>query len=223
MSVKINETWRVALANEWEKPYFQTIKSFLVAEKQAGKTIYPAGNSMFNAYDTTPFDAVKVVILGQDPYHGAGQAMGLAFSVPDGVRVPPSLVNVFKEMHSDLGIVPTKSGDLTRWATQGVFLLNTALTVEAGKANSHSKIGWQNFIDATIKAISEQREGVVFMLWGNPAKAKKVLIDTEKHLVLEAAHPSPLAGNAFQGCKHFSQANAYLQSQGKTGIEWGDE
>lgn len=218
--VKIEETWRVALADEWEKPYFQAIKAFLKQEKEAGKLVYPAGSLLFNAFDTTPLDAVKVVILGQDPYHGAGQAMGLSFSVPDGVRIPPSLVNVYKELKTDLHIDPSPSGNLTHWAKQGVFLLNTALTVEANRANSHGKIGWQTFTDAVIRTISTQRENVVFMLWGNPAKAKKTLINPEKHLVLEAAHPSPLAGNAFQGCQHFSQANHYLQQHNQQAIAW---
>jgi uracil-DNA glycosylase len=218
--IKINETWRIALDAEWEEPYFQDIKAFLREQKAAGKTIYPAGKLLFNAFDTTPLPNVRVVILGQDPYHGANQAMGLSFSVPDGVRVPPSLVNVYKELKNSLNITPPQSGDLTRWAEQGVFLLNTALTVEAGKAGSHSKIGWQLFTDAVIRAVSKHCENVVFMLWGNHAKAKRVLIDTTKHCVLEAAHPSPLAGNAFQGCNHFVAANDYLLAKQKEPIIW---
>ena len=220
MSIKIDPTWHAALATEFEQPYFTEISTFLRTEKAAGKVIYPPGSLIFNAFDTTPFDAVKVVILGQDPYHGAGQAMGLSFSVPDGVKLPPSLRNVYKELATDVGIAPSQSGNLTGWATQGVFLLNASLTVAAGQANSHQKIGWQTFTDAVIRQLSERREGLVFMLWGGFAKAKKSLIDPQKHLILEAAHPSPLAGNAFLGNHHFSQANAYLVANGRLPIDW---
>jgi uracil-DNA glycosylase len=220
MSIKIAPTWHAALIAEFEQPYFTALTAFLREAKAAGKVIYPPGNLIFNAFDTTPFEAVKVVILGQDPYHGAGQAMGLSFSVPDGVKLPPSLRNVYKELATDVGVVPSQSGNLTAWAAQGVFLLNASLTVEAGQANSHQKIGWHSFTDAVIQQLSARREGLVFMLWGGFAKAKKSLIDPEKHLILESAHPSPLAGNAFLGNHHFSQANAYLVANGQSPINW---
>lgn len=218
--VKIEESWKLKLAEEFEQPYFQSLIQLLKTEKAAGKIIYPPGSQIFNAFDTTPFDNVKVVILGQDPYHNPGEAMGLSFSVPKGIRTPPSLQNIYKEIQSDLGFPIPSHGDLTTWAQQGVFLLNAILTVQKNVAASHQKSGWQLFTDAVIRKISQDTEGVVFMLWGNFAKKKKELIDTSKHLVLEAVHPSPLAGNGFQGCKHFSQANAYLVSKGKTPINW---
>ena len=219
-NVKIGESWKVALADEFQQPYFADIKAFLVKEKQAGKTIYPPGSLIFNAFNTTPIDKVKVVILGQDPYHGPNQAMGLSFSVPQGEKVPASLKRIYKELASDIDVfqIPTH-GDLTNWANQGVFLLNAGLTVEHKKANSHKKIGWHKFTDAVIKNISEKREGIVFLLWGNFARQKKELIDTSKHHVLEAPHPSPLA-RGFLGCKHFSQCNALLEQQGKEAINW---
>jgi uracil-DNA glycosylase len=217
-TIQIEPSWHDALQSEFEQPYFQEIKSFLMTERAAGKTIYPPGGLIFNAFNSTPFQQVKVVILGQDPYHGAGEAMGLSFSVPQGVRTPPSLQNIYKELVTDIdGFAIPKHGDLTAWAAQGVLLLNAMLTVEANKAGSHKDIGWQKFTDAVIKTLSAQREGIVFMLWGNYAKGKKLLIDTSKHLVLEAAHPSPLAKGAFFGSKPFSQANAYL---GEQGIDW---
>jgi uracil-DNA glycosylase len=220
-SVQIEQSWYDALEQEFEQPYFQAIKSFLLAEKTAGKTIYPQGQLIFNAFNTTPFQAVKVVILGQDPYHGAGEAMGLSFSVPQGVRTPPSLQNIYKELQTDIaGFTPPKHGDLTNWAHQGVLLLNAMLTVEANKAGSHKDIGWQKFTDAVIKNLSDKRENVVFLLWGNFAKGKKVLIDTSKHLVLEAAHPSPLAKGAFFGSQPFSQTNVYLKEKGLGEIHW---
>lgn len=219
-NVQIEDSWKAVLAPEFQQPYFAEIKSFLVAAKQAGKTIYPPGPLIFNAFNQTPFERVRVVILGQDPYHNPGEAMGLSFSVPKGVRTPPSLVNIYKEIKRDLGITPPNHGDLSSWAAQGVLLLNAMLTVEAGKAGSHQKIGWQSFTDAVIRTISDQKDGVVFMLWGNFAKSKKVLIDTSKHLVLESAHPSPLAGDAFQGCGHFSKANEYLSARGDEKIDW---
>ncbi|MBL7827928.1 MAG: uracil-DNA glycosylase [Saprospiraceae bacterium] len=219
-NVQIEESWKTVLAEEFQKPYFAAIKSFLVEAKKANKTVYPPGPLIFNAFNKTPFDQVKIVILGQDPYHNPGEAMGLCFSVPKGVRVPPSLVNIYKEINSELGIEPAKHGDLTHWAEQGVLLLNAMLTVEGGKPASHQGIGWQTFTDAVIKTISDQKEGVVFMLWGNFAKGKKALIDPSKHFVLEAAHPSPLAGNAFQGCGHFAYANKILETQGKEPIDW---
>lgn len=218
---QIDASWLNVLRDEFQKPYFADIKQFLLQQKQQGITIYPSGQLIFNAFNLSPFDQTKVVILGQDPYHGQGQAMGLSFSVPDGVKPPPSLVNIYKELESDIsGFVPPRHGNLSAWARQGVFLLNAILTVEAGKAASHQRIGWQHFTDAAIDALSQQREGLVFMLWGNFAKAKRARIDTQKHLVLEAAHPSPLAGNAFSGCRHFSQTNAYLVKQGLLPIDW---
>lgn len=219
-NVRIEESWKQALAAEFEQPYFQGLISFVKAEKSAGKTIYPPGSLIFNAFNTTPFDQVKVVILGQDPYINTGEAMGLSFSVPKGVRIPPSLRNIYKELATDLNISPANHGDLTHWAQQGVFLLNAVLTVEHKKSRSHQKKGWETFTDAVIKAISNQREGVVFMLWGNFARNKRVLIDAAKHLILEAAHPSPLAGGAYFGSRHFSQANTFLESKGKRPIDW---
>jgi uracil-DNA glycosylase len=219
-NVQIEPQWKAALSDEFDKPYFAEIKQFLVAEKAAGKVIFPPGPLIFNAFNKTPFDQVKVVILGQDPYHNPGEAMGLSFSVPKGKRVPPSLVNIYKEIHADLDLPIPSHGDLSAWAEQGVLLLNAMLTVESGKPASHQKIGWQSFTDAVIHTLSEKREGLVFMLWGNFAKGKKALIDANKHTVLEAAHPSPLAGNAFQGCRHFSKANAALTQNGKTPINW---
>ncbi len=218
--VKIEESWKEALKDEFQKPYFSEIKKLLVDAKKEGKIIYPKGSLIFNAFDTTPLDRVEVVILGQDPYHGPGQAMGLSFSVPNNVAVPASLKNIYKEINRDLGVVIPKHGDLSNWAKQGVFLLNAMLTVEHRQAGSHKKIGWQKFTDAVIKTISDRCEGVVFMLWGNFAKSKKVLIDEIKHYVLESAHPSPLAGSGFQGCGHFSKANDLLEKQGKKVIDW---
>ena len=217
--VNIHPTWREALRHEFEQPYFAAIKAFLQSEIQAGKTIYPKGKDIFKAFDTTPFGEVKVVILGQDPYHNPGEAMGLSFSVPKGKRVPPSLQNIYKEIHSDLGLPIPNHGDLTHWAEQGVLLLNAMLTVEHGNAGSHKKIGWQTFTDAVIQTLSEHSEGLVFMLWGNFAKSKKVFIDETKHYVLDAPHPSPLA-RGFNGNKHFSTANELLEKQGKRPIDW---
>lgn len=219
-NVKIEESWKKVLKDEFEQPYFQALANFLRAEKSAGKKIYPPGSLIFNAFNTTPFNDVKVVILGQDPYHNPGEAMGLSFSVPHGVRTPPSLQNIYKELHADLGVPIPRHGDLTKWAEQGVFLLNAMLTVEHRKAGSHKDAGWQNFTDAVIRKLSEKREGLVFMLWGSFARSKKVLIDPNRHLVLEAAHPSPLARGAYFGSRHFSKANQYLQQRGKTPIDW---
>jgi uracil-DNA glycosylase len=219
-NVKIEESWKAALSDQFEQPYFQGIATFLRKAKADGKTIYPPGPLIFNAFNTTPFEQVKVVILGQDPYHRPGEAMGLSFSVPRGVRIPPSLKNIYKELHEDLGVPIPNHGDLTKWAEQGVFLLNAMLTVERSQAGSHKKIGWQNFTDAVIRKLSDDREGLVFMLWGNFAKRKKELIDEDKHLVLEAAHPSPLAGGAYFGSRHFSQANRYLEEHGREAIDW---
>ena len=218
---KIEASWLTALGQEFQQPYFAAIKQYLVKEKQAGKIIYPPGSLIFNAFNKVPFDQVKVVILGQDPYKNPGEAMGLSFSVPKGIRVPPSLRNIYKELAMDIeGFVAPNHGDLTSWAEQGVLLLNATLTLEHKKSNSHSKIGWQRFTDAVIKKLSNDRSGVVFMLWGNFAKSKASLIDESKHLVLKAAHPSPLAGGAFFGNKHFSQANAYLRNQNLSSIDW---
>ncbi len=220
MNVKIEPTWKEALAGEFEKPYFADLVRFLHGEKAAGKTIYPPGSQIFKAFELTPVPQVKVVILGQDPYHGPGQAMGLSFSVPDGVPAPPSLVNIFREIESDLGIRMSGRPNLENWARQGVLLLNAMLTVQAGAAGSHSRIGWQEFTDAVIRYISDHCDGVVFLLWGNFARSKKELIDTSRHYVLEAAHPSPLARGAFFGCRHFSKTNEILLSEGKTPINW---
>ncbi len=218
--VKIEESWRIVLQPEFDQAYFNALIQFLKGEKAKGKTIYPPGALIFNAFDTTPLSGLKVVILGQDPYIRPNQAMGLSFSVPKGIRTPPSLKNIYKELNTDLGTPIVDHGDLTAWANQGVFLLNAALTVEAGKSGTHLKNGWGQFTDAVIRLISEKKENIVFMLWGNFAKAKGELIDDSKHLVLKAAHPSPMAGGAFFGNKHFSQANAYLESKGLGGIDW---
>ncbi|HFA49708.1 MAG TPA: uracil-DNA glycosylase [Bacteroidetes bacterium] len=220
MAVKIEASWQALLKGEFEQPYFKDITTFIRKEMAAGKTVYPPGPLIFNAFNTTPVEKVKVVVLGQDPYIKPGQAMGLSFSVPKGVAVPPSLKNIYKELHTDLGCPIPNHGDLTKWAEQGVFLLNASLTVERGKSNSHAKSGWHRFTDAVIQHISNKKEGIVFMLWGNFAKKKAALIDPFKHLVLEAAHPSPLAGGAYFGSKHFSKANEYLATQGKETIDW---
>lgn len=220
MDVKIEQSWKEALAGEFGKPYFASLVSFLRNEKAAGKVIYPPGSQIFRAFDLTPVQNVKVVILGQDPYHGPGQAHGLSFSVPSGVPAPPSLKNIFKEIETDLGVRMSGHPNLESWARQGVLLLNAVLTVRAAEAASHSRIGWQEFTDAVIKYISDNCEGVVFMLWGNFARGKSELIDHSRHCVLEAAHPSPLARGAFFGCRHFSQANNYLLSTSRTPINW---
>ena len=220
MDVKIEESWKRVLAPEFEKPYFQELARQLHEEKRAGRTIYPPGPLIFNAFNLTPFDQVKVVIIGQDPYHGPGQAEGLSFSVPHGMPLPPSLVNIYKEIETDLGVTLHKDGSLRGWAEQGVFLLNAVLTVRAGQPTSHSRIGWAELTDAVIRTLSDRREGLVFLLWGNFARSKRELIDTGRHTVLEAAHPSPLARGAFFGCRHFSQTNRILQSQGLAPIDW---
>ena len=210
MDVKIESSWKQALQSEFEQPYFAELVRFLHQEKQAGRVIFPPGGQIFKAFELTPLDRVKVVILGQDPYHGYGQAMGLSFS----------LKNIFKEIEDDLGIRMSGSPDLQPWARQGVLLLNAILTVRSGEAASHSGIGWQPFTDAVIRCISDRCEGVVFLLWGNFARSKRALIDTSRHYVLEAPHPSPLARGAFFGCRHFSQTNRILAAQGKTPINW---
>ena len=220
MEVRIEQSWKNALAGEFGKPYFESLVRFLYAEKAAGKIIYPPGSQIFRAFDLTPVEQVKVVILGQDPYHGPGQAHGLSFSVSEGVPAPPSLKNIFKEIESDLGVKMSGYPNLEKWARQGVLLLNAVLTVRSGEAASHGKIGWQEFTDAVIRYISDNCEGVVFMLWGNFARTKAELIDRSRHVVLEAAHPSPLARGAFFGCRHFSRANAALTATGRTPIDW---
>lgn len=217
---QIAESWKAVLNEEFQKPYFAQLKQFLV-EERASQVIYPPGSLIFNAFNQTPFDKVSVVILGQDPYHGEMQAHGLSFSVPQGVKAPPSLVNIFKELQSDLGIPIPKHGNLEAWAKQGVLLLNATLTVRANQAGSHQKRGWENFTDAVIAQLSAQRQGLVFLLWGRYAHAKSDLIDKNKHFILTAAHPSPLSAyNGFMGCKHFSKTNQLLLQQGKQAIEW---
>jgi uracil-DNA glycosylase len=219
-TIRIESSWKSQLREEFAKPYFAQIKQFLASEKAAGKTIYPPGPRIFSAFDHTPFQAVRVVIIGQDPYHGPGQAMGLCFSVPKHMPVPASLKTIYKEQVRDLGIQQPHHGDLTSWTTQGVFLLNAILTVERNQAGSHSKIGWHLFTDAVIRTLSDQRDGLIFLLWGNFARTKKLLIDQQKHTVMEAAHPSPLAGGAFMGCGHFSRVNEIFQSRNEPPIQW---
>ncbi|MBW6421442.1 uracil-DNA glycosylase [Rhizobium sp. XQZ8] len=219
--IKLEESWKFALEAEFSDPYMAELKRFLVAEKQAGKHIFPKGSEYFRALDLTPLDEVKVVILGQDPYHGQGQAHGLCFSVKPGVRIPPSLVNIYKEMQSDLGIPPANHGFLEHWAEQGVLLLNSVLTVEEGKAAAHQGKGWERFTDAVIRTVNDECDGVVFILWGSYAQKKAAFVDTERHLVIKSAHPSPLsAHNGFLGSRPFSKANEYLQSIGKDPVDW---
>lgn len=221
MDVKIEPSWKAVLKHEFTKPYFLQVATHLKTEKATGTTVYPPGQLIFNAFNTTPFNEVKVVILGQDPYHNAGQAHGLSFSVPDGVPPPPSLVNIYKELHTDIGLPIPKTGNLTRWAQQGVFLLNAILTVRANEPASHSKIGWMDFTDAVIKKLSAEKSGLVFLLWGKFAQEKQVLIDETKHTVLKAAHPSPFsADKGFFGCRHFSRTNEVLMKQGLAPIDW---
>jgi uracil-DNA glycosylase len=221
MDVKIEPSWKRAMKEEFEKDYFPQIAQHIKTEKSQGKIIYPPGSFIFNAFNTTPVDKVKVVILGQDPYHGAGQAHGLCFSVQNGVPPPPSLINIFKELQNDIGITIPNHGNLTRWAEQGVFLLNASLTVRAGEPMSHSKIGWATFTDSVIKRISDLKKNVVFLLWGKFAQEKRILIDESKHLILRSVHPSPLSAfGGFFGCKHFSKTNEYLVSKGIDPIDW---
>lgn len=219
-NVQIASPWLEALQAEFSASYFEHLVSTLKQKKLAGTTIYPPGPFIFNAYNSTMPDDVKVVLIGQDPYHNEGEAMGLSFSVPKGIKIPPSLKNIYKELTNDVGFTPPDHGDLSAWAHQGVFLLNACLTVEKNKAGSHKDLGWQTFTDKTIAYLSTHRQHLVFMLWGNFAKSKMPLIDAGKHLVLTAAHPSPLAGNAFQGCKHFSKTNEFLIRHSKTPIQW---
>ena len=220
VDLQIDPSWKHVLHDEFQKSYFPQLNAFLVEEEQR-YTVYPAGPNIFNAFNTTPFEKVKVVILGQDPYHGPNQAHGLAFSVQDGIPFPPSLQNIFKELCDDIGCEMPLSGNLTKWAEQGVFLLNTVLTVRAGQAHSHKEQGWERFTDAVIRSISGQKEHVVFILWGKPAQMKASMIDGRKHLILRAPHPSPLSAyRGFFGSKPFSRTNAYLQANGMTPIDW---
>ena len=220
MDVQIEPSWKRHLAAEFEKPYFANLTDFVRREYRAG-TCYPPGRLIFNAFNLCPFDRVKVVIIGQDPYHGPGQAHGLCFSVNDGVPFPPSLQNIFKEIHDELGTPVPQSGNLTRWAEQGVLLLNATLTVRDHQAGSHQRQGWEEFTDAAIKALAEEREHLVFILWGAYAQKKGAFIDRSRHLVLSSAHPSPLSAyHGFFGNRHFSRANAYLEQHGETPIKW---
>ena len=220
MNVKIEETWKVRLQSEFDKPYFGLLTDFVRREYRQG-TVYPPGSLIFNAFNLCPFDRVKVVIIGQDPYHGPGQAHGLCFSVCDGVPFPPSLQNIFKELEADLGVACPPSGNLTRWARQGVLLLNATLTVRAHQAGSHQGKGWEELTDAAIRALAEEREHLVFILWGAYAQRKGAFISRTRHLVLTSAHPSPLSAyHGFFGSRPFSQTNAYLVAHGQTPIEW---
>lgn len=220
MSIQLEASWLAKLQNEFEQPYMKVLKSFLVEEKKQ-HAVYPPGNEIFNAFEYTPFDACRVVILGQDPYHGPGQAHGLSFSVRKGVKPPPSLKNIFKELHSDLAIPISEHGELTHWAKQGILLLNTVLTVRHRQANSHKNKGWETFTDAVIRTLNADKSGVVFVLWGKKAQDKASMIDEDKHLILRSAHPSPYAAaNGFFGSKPFSRINSYLSSRGDTGIDW---
>ena len=218
---QIEESWKKVLADEFTLPYIIELKKFLVQEKMLGKTIYPQGNKIFAAFDYTPFDKTRVVIIGQDPYHGVGQANGLCFSVSDGIKPPPSLVNIFKELATDLGIPIPNHGNLEKWAKQGVLLLNATLTVEANLPGSHQGKGWETFTGKIIQKLSKEKENLVFLLWGKFAQEKKALIDESKHCILKAAHPSPLSAHAgFFGCRHFSKTNEYLVSKGIDPVNW---
>ncbi len=222
MAANLHPSWQAVLAPEFEKEYMQHLKAFLLQEKQQGYTIFPKNEEVFNAFNHTPFDQVKIVIIGQDPYHGTGQAHGLSFSVKKGVPIPPSLQNIYKELQTDIpGFTYPSHGELTYWADQGVLLLNATLTVRANQAGSHQHKGWEQFTDQAMASLSSKREGIVFMLWGRYAQQKESLIDTNKHFVLKAAHPSPFSAyNGFFGCKHFSQANVILAKEGKQSINW---
>lgn len=218
--IKMNNDWKEFLKDEFEKKYFLDLKKQYINALNQHSIIYPPANLIFNAFNLCPLEELKIIILGQDPYHQPKQAMGLSFSVPKGIEIPPSLKNIYKELQNNLNIIPSKSGDLSSWAKQGILLLNSILSVEANKAASHSSWGWQEFSDAVISKLSKEKSGLVFMLWGNYAKNKKILIDATKHLILEAAHPSPLAKSGFLGCKHFSKANEFLKKLGKKPIDW---
>ncbi len=215
----IDESWKTLLSEQFKAPYFAELKKFLIQEKKQF-VVYPPGPQIFSAFNRTPFSKVKVVIIGQDPYHGPGQANGLCFSVAEGIKSPPSLKNIFKELNTDLGISIPYSGNLEPWADQGVLLLNAVLTVRANTPGSHQKKGWETFTDAVIKAISDNKKGVVFLLWGNFAHTKEALINDKKHFILKAAHPSPLARGAFFGCKHFSKTNRILETESIAPIDW---
>ena len=220
-TIALEDSWKSALSTEFEQPYMQRLKNFLIERKQMGKRIFPRGSEYFRALDLTPLTDVKVVILGQDPYHGAGQAHGLCFSVQPGIRIPPSLVNIYKELQADLGIVPPRHGFLEHWARQGVLLLNSVLTVEEAQAASHQGKGWETFTDAVIRKVNDDCDAVVFILWGAYAQRKAAFVDTSRHLVLKSPHPSPLsAHNGFFGCHHFSKANAFLEEHGRSPIDW---
>ncbi len=220
-SIKLHPEWLAALESEFEKDHMRKLRAFLLARKQAGAVVYPPGPQIFNALDSTPLSKVKVVILGQDPYHGPGQAHGLCFSVQHGVRPPPSLVNVFKELNADLGVPIPSHGCLQAWADRGVLLLNTSLTVEQGNAGAHQGKGWEPFTDAVVKVVNEQRDNVVFMLWGSHAQKKGADIDRKRHLALTAPHPSPLSAHrGFLGCRHFSKANEWLKNRGHEAVDW---
>ncbi|WP_331372302.1 uracil-DNA glycosylase [Sinorhizobium chiapasense] len=220
-TIRLEDSWKTALAPEFSSAYMGDLKRFLLEEKNGGRQIFPRGSEYFRALDLTPLDKVRVVILGQDPYHGDGQAHGLCFSVRPGVRTPPSLVNIYKELQDDLGIPPARHGFLESWARQGVLLLNSVLTVERGRAASHQGRGWERFTDAVIRAINAQQQPVVFMLWGSYAQKKAAFVDQSRHLVLKAAHPSPLSAHSgFLGCRHFSKANDFLVSKGFDPIDW---
>jgi uracil-DNA glycosylase len=221
MTIKMEESWKEVLNEEFDKAYFHQLVAHLKAEKALNRQIYPAGNNIFNAFEKTPFSQVKLVILGQDPYHGPGQAHGLSFSVQDGIPIPRSLKNIFKELQSDIGVSIPTSGNLTAWAEKGVLLLNASLTVRAHEPSSHSQIGWLQFTDAVINTLSVQKKDLVFLLWGKFAQDKQLLIDGRKHLVLKAAHPSPFsADKGFFGCKHFSKSNEFLMQKGYDPIDW---
>ncbi|MEL7533707.1 MAG: uracil-DNA glycosylase [Bacteroidota bacterium] len=220
-SVKLEEGWKKALWDEFAKPYFVELKNFLLSERQAKMTVFPPAKLIFNAFNTTPFDKVKVVVIGQDPYHGPGQAHGLSFSVPQGIKAPPSLKNIYKELATDVDFTIPNHGNLESWAEQGVLMLNSMLTVRAHTPASHQKKGWETFTSVAIQKLNEQREGIVFLLWGRYAQQKGMIIDPAKHHVLKAAHPSPFAAhNGFFGCQHFSKTNALLKQQGKSPINW---
>ena len=220
-TIKLHPDWAAPLAGEFAAPYMAALKSFLQAEKVAGKAVFPKGSEWFRALDLTPLSQVRVVILGQDPYHGPGQAHGLAFSVRPGVRVPPSLVNIYKELQSDLGIAPARHGFLEHWARQGVLLLNSSLTVEQGMAASHQGRGWERFTDAAVRLVAARERPCAFLLWGSHAQKKAAFVDPQRHLVLKAPHPSPLSAHTgFLGCRHFSQTNAWLAAQGQPPIDW---
>ena len=220
-TVKLEPSWLNVLGGEFDQPYMQQLREFLVLQKGAGRVIYPPSSQWFSAFNSTPFDQVRVVILGQDPYHGPNQAHGLCFSVMPGVKVPPSLMNIYKELQDDLAVQPPSHGCLTSWAEQGVLLLNATLTVEQANAGAHQGKGWERFTDQAIRALNDQRDGIVFLLWGSYAQKKGAFIDQSRHLVLKSVHPSPLSAyRGFLGCKHFSTANNYLQQEGQVAIDW---